>query len=214
MKHLLLILVTLSAATSVFAEEDREYELFILNQTDAQSFSLPLAVTHNASFSLFREKELASKPIVELAEQGHYLPLERFVRESLANASVTRGTAPVRPGKTMLIRLYPDPGQTHVTLLAKLLTTNDAFLGLGGEALPESGSREIIVPVFSSGTQIQNEQCAFIPGTPCNNSDKSNPLSPPSTIYSLPGLRGVGDLDAKLYGWSRGAALVRITRIR
>lgn len=211
MKALVFVLVS-CVALIANGEEDREYELLIVNQTEAQTLSLPLAATHDSSVSLFQEKELASREVRALSEQGSYLPLEKALNQSGKNVSVTRGSAPIRPGKTMLLRLFPDAGQTKVSLLAKLMTTNDAFLGLAGESLPENGSREIVAPVFSSGTQVRNERCEFIPGSPRNHPGHSLDLQPPVPIFPLTGLSGVGDLDPKVYGWSKGVAVIQITR--
>ena len=71
----------------------------------------------------------------------------------------------------------------------------------------------ITVRAYDSGTEINDELCASLPGPGCG--PDAGPVSDgEGYVYPSPGIRGVGDLDADALDWNNPVARITIRRVR
>lgn len=207
--------MSLFAIAFGFAQANaNEYEIKILNRSQGQPLTTPLAITHGDDVRLFEVGQPAPREIWELAEDGRTNLLERKLKTSGKNLTTQLGDSAVLPGKTLSLTVVTRAGETRLSLISMLGTTNDGFTGLQGVLLPASGSITLTPPVFSAGSEENNELCAFIPGPPCNNHDARKPEGAVGYVNFHRGIRGVGDLDPAKYGWVNSVAEITLTRTK
>ena len=60
-----------------------------------------------------------------------------------------------------------DDGNSMISFASMLVSTNDAFIG--SNHLDVSKSRTMMLNAYDSGTEVNSEDCAYIPGPPCGN---------------------------------------------
>ena len=71
----------------------------------------------------------------------------------------------------------------------------------------------ITVRAYDSGTEINDELCASLPGPGCGP-DAGPESDGEGYVYPAPGIRGVGDLDADALAWNNPVARITIRRVR
>ena len=72
----------------------------------------------------------------------------------------------------------------------------------------------LIVPTVPTGTEANNELCAYIPGPACD-ADSGNLEDGPGEgyIHINRGVHGVGDLTASVHDWRNPVAEVFVARL-
>lgn len=100
-----------------------------------------------------------------------------------------------------------------------LIPTNDAFMGVSGLMLP-SGFDSVVVDLlaYDSGTEINDERCASIPGpsfTECGGPGggaRAGRGEGAVTVHN--GMHGVGDMNRPLRDWRGPVARVTVQRVQ
>ena len=64
----------------------------------------------------------------------------------------------------------------------------------------------------AAGTELNSEDCAFIPGPPCGSGGSHDPAAAEGSIYISNGLHGLGGLAPEVYDWRGPVAKVTIVR--
>ncbi len=195
------------------------YEVTVTNLTRAQQFTPILLFTHRPALRLFTLGQPASDQLRILAEEGNTAP---FVTLLTGNPNVTQvisGTDLTNPGasKTFVIegRLFVD----RLSVAAMLIPTNDTFFALNSFDLPEFGQDvQQLALAYDSGTEINDELCASIPGPffqECRGSGGGKQVGGgEGYVYVGNGMHGVGDMTEALRDWNNPVAHVRIRMIR
>ena len=103
---------------------------------------------------------------------------------------------------------------THVTALAMLIPTNDAFFALNAVELPQKGTDTYFSVAYDAGSELNDEQCAHIPGpaTVCSGEGVSVGQGE-GFVHIHPGIHGIADLAADIYDWRNPVAQITVTRI-
>lgn len=218
------VISLLGASVPAPAQSLPRYRVTITNLTKGQTFTPVLIATHTPATRIFAPGTVASPQLQVLAEEGDTAMLATLLRSTPATvAEVVTGPPPLAglqtPGTT---RTYDISGGSNFTLLsiaAMLIPTNDAFVGANGVMLP-SGFEPIVVDLlaYDSGTEINDELCASIPGpsfTECGGpGGGGRPGRGEGAITVHNGMHGVGSMNAPLRDWRGPVARVTIVRVQ
>ena len=189
------------------------YAVTITNLTQAQIISPPLLVTHGPSASLFRAGEPASPELAELAENGDNGPLAQLLAGDAAVIDVLAADEGLPPGTSASFTVGSLGRRTRLSAAGMLVSTNDAFFGLGGVELPASGSVTLDVPAYDAGSERNSEDCAYVPGPPCGAGAVHDPAPAEGFVHISNGLHGIGGIDPATYDWRNPVVRIQITRL-
>jgi hypothetical protein len=222
-----------TALPTAFGSVPREahYRVTILNLTNGQPFSPPVAATHLRSIRMFQVGRPASDELELIAEDGNELPMfERFSASDKVTQAVDVGRPLTTRGK--VVGSFTDSATFEITaapgdrfsIATMLICTNDGFLGLDAVKLPK-GSRTLFLNGYDAGTEQNTEQsvdivdpCSLLgptplPGDPDGNRNAEVDTAPAELIRHHSNVEGVGELSAAQHGWSDPVAMVTIERI-
>ena len=188
------------------------YEIQLTNVTANQAFTPRLAVTHTLG-QIFTLGDPALDELALIAESGDIAPLMALLEtggEIVTDIQVGDGL--LMPGDTQTITIDGTPG-TLFSMFNMLIPTNDAFLGLNGVMLPNSGSVTYRATVYDAGSETNDEICSNIPGPVCGGVGSSPDDAGEGFIHVHRGIKGGGDLSAATYDWNNPAAVVTVTKI-
>lgn len=214
----------LGSSMPAWAQSAPRYRVSITNLTKGQTFTPILIATHSPGTRIFAPGTVASPQLQVLAEEGDTAMLAALLRTTPTTVGeVVTGPPPLAglqtPGTT---RTYDISGGSNFTLLsiaAMLIPTNDAFVGANGVMLP-TGFEPIVVDVlaYDSGTEINDELCASIPGPSfmeCGGpGGGGRPGRGEGAITVHNGMHGVGTMSAPLRDWRGPVARVTIVRVQ
>jgi hypothetical protein len=193
------------------AAEAITYKASITNLTQGQVMTHPVLVIHDSEFLLFTLGEEASEGLKQLAKDGLTEPLVIELDSVDEVVSVSVGSNGVMPGETLEIMFSGSP-HAQLSLASMLAVTNDAFVSLRGFALnfPANQKQTVLLKVYDAGAEINNEDCAFIPG--CGG-PLTNTMDDEGFVHPHPGLHLQGDLDP-LSAFANVAAKIILERVK
>lgn len=144
------------------------YTVNVENLTANQPMS-PLAVlTHNSSFQLFEIGQSASVELEHLAEGGSNAELIALMNSDDNVYQGVSGNGLLLPGSSDEVTITVNPHRYgYLSLASMLVNTNDAFVGETGlslKSLAVGESYEMNMNVWDSGTELNDELAATIPG--------------------------------------------------
>jgi hypothetical protein len=211
---------------------ESHYRVTLMNLTDGQPFSPPVAATHRKTIHMFQVGRLASDELEFIAEDGNEVPMfERFGASDRVTQAVDVGRPLTTRGKVVgsftdsaTFEIAAAPGD-RFSIATMLICTNDGFLGLDAVKLPKEGSRTLFLNGYDAGTEQNTEEsvdlvdpCSLLgptplPGDPDGNRDAEVDTAPAELIRHHPNIEGVGELSVPQHGWSDPVAVVTIERI-
>jgi hypothetical protein len=198
------------ARGTVFAEEDRLFEVTVTNITRGQVISPPLVISHNGDFELFQLGEPASEGLALLAEDGMPDGLVSLANASAEVFDVAVAGGGVVPGESVSVYIKIRGNFRHITTAGMLVTTNDAFFAVDGARIFNGGERVIMAYAYDAGSETNSESCAEIPGPPCENPLVRNITNAEGYVHIHSGIHGIGDLDPSLHDWRNPVARIAI----
>ena len=220
MRHLALRLASGVASFALLiashggAVADGGIQVTITNLTRAQPLSPPVVASHNAKGpQLFVAGQPASRELALVAEDAINGPLIRLLRGDPNVADVQQGAAPIPPGGRATIVVDARDLLPFVSLASMLVNTNDAFIAIQHVIAPPIGTATLFVPAWDAGSEVNDEDCANIPGPACGDTDRSG-TPERGFVHIHNGVHGVGDLDPAVYDWRNPVARVDIRRVR
>jgi hypothetical protein len=207
----------------VFAQEKFRYEITITNLTRGQHFTAPLVVTHKAGLQLFSIGQSISPSLAVFAEEGTPAALAALlagtpeVKDLFVTAGAPTLSTLVDPGKSMTVAVEGERQFEHLSLVAMMLPTNDAFVAINGISGPPSGkSVTLFVPAYDAGSEQNDELCTSIIGpnlTECGGpGGGGHPGGGEGFVYVHNGIHGVGNLTAAVRDWRNPVARIIIIR--
>lgn len=190
----------------------------ITNSTAGQVLTPPLVILHNGSYNLFFPGESASGALTLLAEEG----IADWVVQSLtSNGNVydfALSDRELLPGETVILLLQisgvPLGQEARLTVLGMLATTNDGFYAVNNaQVLSDKGilRTDFEAIAYDAGTEVNNESCNFIPGSPCGSSGQRNTRGAEGFIHVHRGIHGIGDLNPAVFDWRNPVAMVEVS---
>ncbi len=136
----------------------QDLSITITNLTHGMAFTPVLVAAHDATGNLFDTGTAASANLQAMAEGGTLTGLEADL-DAVA-ATHTNSGAPLLAGASVTLALNTDaaPANTLLSVVAMLLPTNDAFLGLDAVNIPTAAGTYIFnVNSYDSGTEANDE---------------------------------------------------------
>ncbi len=206
------------------------YEVTILNRSEGQPLTPPLAVTHSSAADLFEVGEKASVGIMEIAENGNLEPLIAALTDSPEIGDLVVAVAgdvpPVLPGQEITFQITSTPGKRYFSFASMLICTNDGFTGVDSKPLPRRVGDVVGMQLFGydAGTELNTEDFVDIV-PPCqglvgiSSDDEGTGMSNPALaengyIRHHPNVMGGNDLVEDVHGWHDPIAKIRIRRIK
>ncbi|MCG7515852.1 MULTISPECIES: spondin domain-containing protein [Vibrio] len=144
------------------------YTINVANLTANQPMS-PLAIlAHNDKYKLFEIGKSSSIELEHLAEGGSNAELLALKDSNDYVYQTLSGNGLVLPGSSDSVTFTVDPHKAgYVSVASMFVNTNDAFVGETGlslKSLAVGESYEMSMNVWDSGTELNDELAATIPG--------------------------------------------------
>lgn len=217
----ILTLIVVFACSGAFAQNRNLYEVTITNITKGQTFTPQLVVTHERDSVLFELGQPASPGLEELAEGGATGTLQDELTAVVTDAVTVDGL--LEPGETVTTQVEGRGRRDVISVAAMLIPTNDTFMALNSVPLPRNRATAVFsVPAYDSGTEVNDQNCANIPGPRCGGEGFNGVPAEGDEgfIYISNGFHSiVGDgtgevLGPVVYDWRNPVARITVTRVR
>jgi len=220
-----ILLSSILITSATFAHGKPLYEVTITNVTKGQSFTPQLVATHDASVSLFTLGEPASLPVEIVAEAGDTTPLS----EALLNLGrhvqdVTTIPGLLGPGQTISVTVEANGYHRYLSAIAMLIPTNDNFFAVNALRLPVWGEVVTESVAYDSGTELNDQNCANIPGPRCGGEGHSPGPNDGDEgfVYISNGFHDLGAVDEAgneilrphVYDWRNPVAIIKVRRVK
>lgn len=207
---------TLLLSSTVFASDNKMFEVTVTNITKGEIFTPILVASTHRGFKLFKKGAPAGTDLEIIAESGNNAPLA----DSLISAGYALDTASAQaglvPGASITLTVRMNEEYNHITVASMLVPSNDAFFAVNGERGPKEKHTKIFEsPAYDAGTENNDELCANIPGPGfiCNGEGFSA-ASGEGYIYIHPGIQGTGDLVKANHDWRNPVAVITVKQIK
>jgi hypothetical protein len=208
---------------TVLAQEKFRYEITITNLTRGQHFTAPLIVTHKANLRLFAIGESSPQQLAVFAEEGIPTALAALLagmpeaKDFFVTAGPPAANTLLDPGKSATFTIEGNREFDHLSLAAKLIPTNDAFIAINGiPGPPNNKPATLFVPAYDAGSEQNDELCDSIVGPnigECENPGGGHPGGGEGFVYVHNGIHGVGNLIAAVRDWQSPVARIIIRRV-
>ena len=228
-KHIAAILTASALATSPAIAQD--LTLKITNLTNGIYFTPFLVAAHDSSTHLFMEGSAASSNLQAMAEGGDISGLSIDVQAVGGNVIEDPAGGFLAPGANISFNLMSNTGNTHLSLTAMLLPTNDGFVGADSIEVPTTaGTYTYYINAYDAGTEANNEVIngggtpgvLGIPADPGGNNgtggtgaasvDNNNMIHiHRGNLGDLDATGGISDLDSTVHRWLNPVAELVIT---
>lgn len=207
--------LTLLGALGAFANNAiaDTYRVTVYNLTKGQIFNPTFVAAHSRRLSVFTAGEAATDELAALAEDADHTGLETELRSAGATVKVRLGV--ILPGDNAYVDIKTNRRNNRISVLGMLVTTNDAFYALNGVPVPRrSGTYR--VPAYDAGSEVNNENCDYIPGPPCNNPNMRPTDNAEGYVHIHNGIHGIGGngVEPAMHDWHNPVAQITITRVK
>jgi hypothetical protein len=190
------------------------YKVTVTNLTKGQVFNPTFVAAHSRRVSVFTPGEAASPELAALAEDADSIGLANALEAKGATVEVA---ASIPPGGQGTVYIKARGKNKRISVLGMLVTTNDGFYALNGVKL-DGDSATYRVPAYDAGSEVNDEDCKYIPGPPCN----THAVGPreDGVVHIHNGIHGLAIADPRENGvnpethdWRNPVAQIRITRV-
>jgi hypothetical protein len=185
-KSALTVLVLALASSTAMAQE---LSITVTNLTQGLHFTPVITAAHTNEANIFIASEMASTELQAMAEGGDISGLVSMLTNADANINENPAMGLLAPAMSASFTLTNDSANTHLSLAAMVLPSNDGFVGLNGWKIPEeAGSYTVFLNAYDAGTEANNElRGSGAPG------EAGMPVPPP--LEALIGMNGTGVTD-------------------
>jgi hypothetical protein len=176
-----------------------------------QPLSPPALVIHSSAVDVWEPRGIAPSELAMVAEDGQGAALVEKMRPIRGVLFADTMPPVINPGTRRKIVVDTAAGMDRVSAVSMLGSTNDGFTGIDSVRL---GSRRLQFETIAwdAGSERNNELIAFIPGPCCGNPFVRDPEH--RRIRRHPGIRGVGEVSRRLFGWKGPVARWTIRQAR
>ncbi|MEL4418141.1 spondin domain-containing protein [Shewanella algae] len=231
MKPKLLLPLLLSTLPLSQLSQAAQLEISINNLTHGNHFTPLLIAAHDGNSHLFQAGEPASSALQKMAEGGDISELQQAVTANNGVIVANPAAGLLAPGARVEKVMLDSGALTHLSLVAMLLPTNDAFVGLDGWEIPSTpGSYTLYLNAYDAGTEANDEQITGggapgVPGIPTapdgmggQNGTGVMDDSSNDRVHIHPGLLGdtdpnggISDVDSRIHRWLNPVAALIVT---
>jgi hypothetical protein len=145
-------------STALGSAQAADWDITITNLTHGSSFTPLLVTAHPHDTHLFAAGAAASVELERLAECGELDPFLATADVGAADADTITNPASglLMPGNSTTTSITTD--ETHLSILAMILPTNDGFVGLDSEHIPTAaGTYTYYLHAYDAGTEENDE---------------------------------------------------------
>lgn len=154
-KMFMAVFAALFFATPVMAQN---ITAEITNLTNGIYYTPLLLATHPESTHLFRSGSTASANLQAMAEGGNIAGLITDLQGVSANIVDNPAAGLLAPGMSTTGTFSKDGKNTHLSIVAMLLPTNDGFVGLDALEIPKAkGIYTYFLNAYDAGTEANDE---------------------------------------------------------
>lgn len=231
-KRLGLALGTVFALNAVsLSVQAAQWGVTITNLTHGNLFTPLLVTASDHDSHLFQVGSAASAGLTSMAECGDLSGLLVVGEAGLADADTIADPAGglLAAGLSTTTTLNTiDATSTHLSIVAMVLPSNDAFVGMDSQHIPaEAGSYTYYLNAYDAGTEANNELIAAgctagMPGMPGGTSDtggtgaagadsNTNIHIHRGVLGDTDNAGGVSDNDSRIHRWQNPVAKVVVT---
>jgi hypothetical protein len=190
-KYILTGLLTAALSQTAFA---MTYKVEIQNLTSSAYFTPILVAAHTSKVNLFTVGEVASANIRAMAEGGDIAGLAQDVASVGGKTVLNPAAGLLEPGKKTTANLgFVGHGNSRLSIVAMLVPSNDAFIGLRSLPLPRHpGVYTYDLKVYDSGTEANDEvRGSGVPG------EAGMAVPPPTSPEVGTGGTGLANVEAE-----------------
>jgi len=231
MKKLVTTVIALSAlgASQVMAQS---LSIKITNLSNAIYFTPLLIAAHDNSNQLFMVGAASSASLQTMAEGGDISELSTEIQAVGANVVENPAQGLLDPGAMTSFTLMTDDANTHLSITAMILPSNDGFVGKNSLEIPTTaGTYTYFLNAYDAGTEANNELVVEgsgasgvlgIPvdpsgsansnGTGITNTTENNMIHiHRGTVGDMNSTGGISDLTSTVHRWLNPIAQLVIT---
>ena len=233
-KHSLALALAASLTTAFGASmaQAATWDVTVANLTHGNHFTPLLVTAHDSSTHLFQAGMSASTALQDMAECGDLAGLTA-IHAADADTIANPAGGLLAPATSTTAMLDTDSsGNTHLSAVAMVLPTNDAFIGMDAIEIPTAaGTYTYYINAYDAGTEANNELldtsgCVAgmpgIPGAPGgDNGMNGTGVSGADSNTMIHVHRGVlgdqnttggnSDLDSTIHRWQNPVAKITVT---
>ncbi len=237
MRRIQFLGATIAALLTPLAAQAADIEVTVTNLTGGIHFTPLLVAAHPAGTHLFQAGAAASTALQAMAEGGDIAGLEAEVGTAGGQFVANPAGGILAPASTSgVAALSTAAANTHLSVTAMLLPTNDGFVGLDAWEIPaEPGTYTLMLNAYDAGTEANTELMnpgaggapgvAGIPGDPSGRAGSGGSgvvaASPndaePNVVHVHRGQLGdtdpsggLSDLDSRSHRWLNPVARVTV----
>lgn len=190
------------------SKKGKTHQITITNLTRNQIFSPPIVISHDDDYELFSPGTSAEPELVALAEDGNAGPLTNLIDTLPSVFDYAVAGAALLPGESVTLEVNTRGKFRKISAAGMLVTTNDGFFAVSGVTI--QGQRGTInqAVAYDAGSEINSEDCAYIPGPPCGNV-AHDAAEAEGYIHIHAGIHGIADLAPESYDWRNPVAEIR-----
>ncbi|NMH66944.1 spondin domain-containing protein [Shewanella salipaludis] len=204
-----------------------QLEIDVINLTHGNHFT-PLLLVAHMDGHLFQAGEMATLALQKMAEGGD---ISDLASDATANGNITvenPAAGLLAPGAKVTGIMLDSQAMTRLSVVAMILPTNDAFIGLDAWSIPtEAGTYTLDLNGYDAGTEANDEiiNGAGMPGVPGipaapggdggvngsgmqDNSSNDRVHIHPGVLGDTDALGGPSDLDSRIHRWQNPVARV------
>lgn len=151
----------LSVSALMFASSQvqaQDLSITITNVTQGFYFTPVITAAHTNNNNIFMLGTAATAELQAMAEGGDTSSLATLLGNADANINDNPAGGLLAPGVSTTYTLTNDTANTHLSMTAMMLPTNDGFVGLDSWKIPtEAGTYTILLNAYDAGTEANNE---------------------------------------------------------
>lgn len=227
-------IITLSALPLLMASQlasAQVVDIEVTNLTQGMYFTPLLVSAHNSSTHLFEAGQTATPELQAMAEGGDISGLVSAAAATGAVNSENPAGGLLAPSSTTQVSDLDTLTNSHLSVTAMLLPTNDAFVGLNGWEIPkQAGTYTVYLNAYDAGTEANDEVVngggapgvLGIPANPGGNGGTGatgvTTTETNQTVHIHRGnvgdtdlSGGVSDVDSRIHRWLNPVAKVVVT---
>jgi hypothetical protein len=203
----------------------------ITNLTQGIYYTPLLVTAHTSDAHLFEVGKAASPSLQMMAEGGDISGLVTIADGIGAVSSANPASGLLAPTDYVMVSDLDTGSNTHLSIVAMLLPTNDGFVGKDSWEIPsEAGTYTFYMNGYDAGTEANDEivnggGASGTPGIPANPgmnggtggsgvataSSNTNIHIHPGNVGDQDATGGMSDLDSRIHRWLNPVAKVVVT---
>jgi hypothetical protein len=136
----------------------QDLSITVTNLTQGLYFTPIITSAHSSENHIFMSGEAATAELQAMAEGGDISGLSSLLSNADANTNENPAAGLLTPGMSTTYTLTNDSANTHLSMAAMILPSNDGFVGLDSWKIPtEAGTYTINLNAYDAGTEANNE---------------------------------------------------------